>query len=198
MAATTKPPAVSLTALDLPAVEFLTDEQAENPSESVLNERVARYYHLTLTAVSRAVEIAQVSLLYAMALGQVFDIAFRRHTGEFADWLRAASGEDGEGRSKISTITAFRYRTLYLKRDMLFPKDGSEPTCRTLQEAYIKVGLLPAPQPADVPDITPPVFRLTFKTPEIPPDQWPPADRRDFLERTQPIVDLREKLAALV
>lgn len=144
-----------------------------------------------------AASAASLTVRHAIALGQIFAEAFRRHEGEFADWLSCAVGENAEGKPRICEKTALRYRTLWHKRDRLFPADGSEPECRTLQEAYIKCGLMPAPLTTDPAPADTAAFRVSFTLPPLAPEQWAPADRRAFLEKTEPIAQLREKLAAL-
>ncbi len=184
-------------AISFPAVAPLGDDEIRNPPEQALNDRLRSLHGNLKSAVALAVTAGMNSLCYAIAIGQIFHEAFRRHEGSFAAWLAFAVGEDAEGRPALSEQTARRWRTLWLKRDLIFPADGSQPTCRNLQEAYIKVGIMPAPQPIENATSTAPAFRLTWSTPAADIATWSPADRTAYLTKAEPIGRLYEQAKAI-
>jgi hypothetical protein len=179
-------------------VALVEDGELRGMPDSALAERLVGLFDGFNKWLAVAGSAVSWTVRHAVAMGQVFSEGFRRHDGEFGDWLRAVVGEDAEGNPRISVDTARRYRTLWAKRDLLFPADGAEPHFRNLSEAYTKVGLLPMPVRDGKSDpMERPLFRLSFTVPEVAPELWPPAERRSFLERTEPIAQLRERLVAL-
>jgi len=151
-----------------------------------LNTEFHRFYQIADSA-------QQGTIVAAVAMGQIFDEASKRFDGEFFEWVTATTG------GKISRTTAYNYRILWRQRARIFPPDGSAPTCRTLTDALIKVGLItdreetdPKPKGSALP------WKLTFvHTSSIPPEKWHEADRLAFLTATQPVADLRAKIEAL-
>ncbi len=141
-----------------------------------------------------AISAGSHTVRHAIALGQIFEEAFRRFSGEFGKWLTEAVGEDEHGQQRLSEQTARRYRTLWRKRDRIMPADGGVPTCKSITEAYIKCGIIPDPLPGNGSGEKEHLLRLTFAAPSIPIEQWPPAHVRDFLTKAEPIVELYAKV----
>jgi hypothetical protein len=136
-----------------------------------------------------AISAAANALHYAVRCGQILEEAFRRHEGEFGEWL-AANIAEHDGAKLISEETARKWRTLWRKRDNLFPPDGREPLARSITEAYIKLGLIPEPLETEPdPHAVKPCFHLTFSTSAQDVEKWPPAERRAFLTKAEPIVE---------
>lgn len=178
-----------------PLALFADKQLRDLPDSAILTRCIeintGLLYHQAISASA-----GNSTVQHACALGQLFSEMFRRHDGEFADWLQSL-GEDSEGRPRICEQTALRYRTLWAKRDQLFPPDGSPPTCKSLTEAYIKVGLIPAPKPTEKGTISGSPFRISFSPPKTPPEEWAPADRQAFLKATEQIMLIRQKVIAL-
>lgn len=149
-------------------------------------------YHVQL-----AVEHGAASVGHAIALGQVLEDTARRYKGEWEEWFEAALGSKGE--NVICLRTAYRYRALWNKRDKLVPSDGSEPECRSLTDAFIKCGILPAPPPAEKGEPpSPAVFHLVYNHSTTPPEEWSAEERQAYLDKTAPIVEMRAKVEACV
>lgn len=177
--------------------ELLAPDRIREIPDTELGRLVLELNTSLRQAHAIAMSAGSMTVRYAVAMGQIFQEAFRRHQGEFGEWLRAAVGEDPEGNMRISVETARRWRTLYEKRDRLFPVGEEAPECRTMTEAYIKVGLLPAPAPDEHPNAGQKIFRLTFTAPAVSPEEMPAADRREFMVKAEPIVQLYEKLKVI-
>jgi hypothetical protein len=161
---------------------------------AMLNIGGAKIGELTVIAISAASNALQ----YAVKCGQILEEAFRRHDGEFADWLACNIAEKADGKKLICEDTARKWRTLWRKRDQLYPPDGGEPLARTITEAYIKLGLIPEPiQTEPDPHAVKPVFHLTFSATVGDVEKWPPAERRAFLTKAEPIVRAYERALEL-
>ena len=159
-----------------------------------LNSTFAQFTQAQAIAASAG----SMTVRAAVAMGQLLEEAFRRFEGDFAAWLAASvpHGEDSE--PVISESTARRWRTLWKKRDLLFPPDGGEPTAKTLIEAYEKCGLIPARVPSDAPKGEAPLYRLQFSPPSVPPEKWPKATLLEFVQQTEPLFLVRQKALALL
>lgn len=179
-------------------LSLISDRDLDMP-DSILVQRLAvgaceveRLTQLTVTTAAQALRIA-------IANGQVLEKLFTRHDGEFAEWLEGAMAKKPDGDPLITERTARNWRTLYRKRDALFPPDESEPACRSLTEAYIKIGILPEPEQSDRdPHTVQSQLRLSYHLPDGDPSTWPAADRRIFLTKAEPIVRAYEAAKALV
>lgn len=175
-------------------ITLLEDDSLRHMPDSAIGQRLIELNAGLLHFQAIAASSGSLTVRHAVALGQLFEEAIRRHEGGFGEWLEHTTGEDSEGNPRICRMTAFRYRTLWKKRESLFPADGSEPECRSLTEAYIKVGLIPAPQQGSQEDANKPLFRLTFSVPKTPIEDWPEADRLTFLQKSEPIAEMRARL----
>lgn len=144
-----------------------------------------------------AISTATAALIHGVAMGQLLTVAFGRFEGEFETWLET-SVLDTDGKPLMSDETARKYRRLYEKRDAIFPPDESAPACRTLTDAYIKTELLPdRPEGAETMPQPTPFFRINFVHSDIEPGDWPAEKRAEFMAKTAPIAELREKVEAL-
>ncbi len=172
---------------------LLDDKELSKAPDSHLLARVAagepQVQHLVAIITSAGSQAIHI----AVSMGQCLEVLFKRHEGEFTEWLSMAFPLKPDGSDYISDDTARRYRTLWRKRDLVFPPDGSPPTCRNLTEAFIKVGAIPEPdENTRDPHQLPPPFRLSFHLPEGDPSNWAPAVRRDFLTRAEPVAKAYE------
>lgn len=156
-----------------------------------LHSEVVRLRDVAVSAVRRTIDAA-------VALGQIFDEAFRRYDGEFRDWLLATYGENAEGRPNFHEQTARRYRTLFNKRDLIYRPDGLDPECRTLTDAMIKCEIIPAAAPVPQPPPAQTFFRINTHFSEVPPEKWPREIQLAYLQETEPIVKTRDRLTQLV
>ena len=171
------------------ALTLLPDDRLASTPDSHLLSRIAAGETQLQNLCEIAISAASQSLRIAIALGQCFEQLFRRHEGEFSEWLAGALPKKADGSDFISEETARKYRTLWRKRDQIFPPDDSEPACRSLTEAYIKVGILPEPEESDRdPNNVQSQLRLSYHLPDGDPETWPPAERRAFLTKAEPIV----------
>jgi hypothetical protein len=180
------------------AVALMPDEALRKLPHEQLKAKIHTIHAQLGGCVQIAVAANSAAIYHAVALGQVLAEAMHRYEGEFEEWLDSIVERDAEGKPALSVTTARRYRTLYEKRFKIFPVDGSEPPPRNLVEAYIKAGILPEPQPGEAdPHAIKPLFRLTFALPTVPPEDWPPAERRAFLTRTEPLLEMVARVKAL-
>jgi len=177
---------------------LIADEALRTTPDSQLAARLNELNTGLLGSVQIAVSAGSMSVLFAVAMGQVLEEEMRRHEGEFAQWLETVIARDEEGKPRLSETTALRYRTLWRRRDLIFPVDGSMPTARNLTDAYQKVGILPEPDPARGNGKDAPFFRLAFAAPATPISLWPPKEIRAFLHRTEHIAELRVEAAKML
>ncbi len=176
----------------------LIEKTDDTPDSHLLMRISAAQVHIEHLA-ELAISAASQALRVAIASGQALEILFRRHEGEFAEWLAGAIPKKADGGELLCEKTARRYRTLWKKRDILFPPDGSEPPCRSLTEAYIKLGILPEPEAAEHdPNAVHSAFRLSYSLPSGDPETWAPADRRAFLTKAEPIVEAWNRARELI
>lgn len=139
------------------------------------------------------------AVLKAIAMGELLEVLFRRHEGEFAEWLKLNIVQDAEGEPIISDRSARVYRQLWRRRRELFPPDDSAPAPRSIADALRKLGILPDNEEIDQdPGAAKPLFRLVFSLPASDPATWPPLARRDFLTRAEPIVNAYNAAMALI
>lgn len=134
---------------------------------------------------------ARTAIEYAIVTGELLIIARERHRGEFLTWLEIYC-KDESGDPVFSQKTAQNYmRAVKFKATL-----GEEcPEFASLKELFIAAGILPAPETPDSitrPDA--PLFKLQFALNAPPPEEWQPMDRREFLERAKPVVDLYERV----
>jgi hypothetical protein len=169
-----------------------TDKLREQP-DSQLAARINELNTALEGCQQIAIAACAHTVHHAVALGQVLEEGMRRHAGEFKEWLKSTVARDEDGKPRLSYDTALRYRTLWKKRDLIFPPDGGEPAARNLTEAYIKCGLLPEPESGESGEKQETFFRLSFVAPATPIEEWPPGEVKAFLERTRPIEELRER-----
>lgn len=183
-----------------PTLTLLADEVVRRMPDSAMGRRIIELNTELLRFQAIAASAGSFTVRHAVALGQLFEEMFRRYEGEFGEWLRCAVGEDLEGRPRLSEDTARRYRTLWKKRDSLFPPDGSEPECKSLTEAYIKVGLIPAPvKSAESPSsVGQPLFKLMYVSQADAMATWPKSELQALLDRTEPIVRDRERARSIL
>ena len=173
------------------AVGLIEDNQLRTLPSPKLAARLNTIHTQLGGCVTIAVSAAAHAVHHAIALGQVLAEGMRRYEGDFAEWLASAGPSGEDGKPAISESTALRYRTLWAKREKIFPPDGSAPPPRNLYEAYVKVGLLPEPEAGggDA-DVVKALFRVTYSLPTTPPETWPPAERRAFLTKVEPLAKL--------
>lgn len=181
------------------ALTLIADTVLKDSRDSALVQRLAvgacEVERLTLITITTAAQALRI----AIANGQVLDELFRRHDGEFAEWLDGAIAKKDDGTPLVTERTARNWRTLYRKRDALFPPDQSEPACRSLTEAYIKLGILPEPEQTDRdPNTVQSQLRLSYHLPEGDPSNWPAAERRIFLTKAEPLVKAYQRAKELV
>lgn len=180
------------------ALALIPDSALKAPDSALVSRLSIGAYEverLTLITVTSAAQALRV----AIANGQVLEELFRRHDGEFAEWLEGAIAKKDDGTPLITEKTARNWRILYRKRDAIFPPDESEPACRSLTEAYIKLGILPEPEQTDRdPNTVQSQLRLSYHLPDGDPVTWSPADRRAFLTKAEPLVKAYEAAKALV
>lgn len=176
----------------------LADDELRDMPDSQLAARLNELNSTLDMSSNMAVAWGAHSVRVALAEGQVLEAAFKRHQGEFAEWLDSVIARDENGKPRLSLRTAFNYRTLWKKRDKVFPPDGSEPAARTMVEALQKAGIIPEALPSNSDSGEHPFFRLSFVRPAQPPALWPPSELRDFMERTKPIAELRAEAERLI
>jgi len=178
-----KPDPHSVALITCETDERAVRELAETP-DSKLVERLARGESQIEQLSAWAVSAAEQGMMVAIAQGQILEILFRRHEGEFAKWLSLQTRADGK--PLMSESTALRWRGLWKERDQIFPPDGSEPTCRARTKAYIKLEYLPEPEQSERdPAQSAPAFRVSCKLPTQAPDSLPPAIRREVLTKLE-------------
>jgi hypothetical protein len=137
---------------------------------------------LATTAAAQAVD-------HAIAAGELLLAERENRAGEFDDWLATLIAS----RDDFSRSTAYNYmRAVRYKKAL----DEPEPEFGSLKELYIAAGILPPPTADQKAPPKPPLFRIKFDLNGPPPEQWEPMDRREFLERVEPIVQLYERVKA--
>ncbi len=182
----------------LASADLIESDPRDIP-DSQLAARINTQNFALVERVQIAATAASQAVWLAILIGQACEIAMARHEGDFGTWLKSVVAHDPEGNPLLSESTARKYRMLYRKRDLLFPADGSAPPPRNISEAYVKIGLMPEPEASERDEKSVrPLFRVNYTLPDVPAEKWPAAEKRAFLERTQPIVDLREKLMSEV
>ena len=160
--------------LDLPDTQLLDRIRAADP-------HIAHLRDVAISAGRQCVDVA-------IAIGQVLEVLFKRHEGEFKEWLALALPKRDDGSDFISYDTALRYRTLWKNRARLLPVDGSSPSHRPLTDAYMKVEILPDPDPIERdPTVSVPCFRLVWTPPTTPPDEIPAIQRRALMTKAEPV-----------
>lgn len=111
--------------------------------------------------------------------------------GEFDAWLDAyRAGDD----AFPCRATCYNYMKAVRFRAAL---DDDCPEFASLKELYIAAGILPPPPaPDDTQRPGAPLFRLALAVNGPPPEEWESVQRRDFLQRAQPIIDLFRRVQA--
>ncbi len=138
------------------------------------------------------------AVLKAIAMGELLEVLFRRHEGQFAEWLSLNIIQDENGAPIISDRTARVYRQLWRRRAELFPPDDSNPAPRSIADALRKLGIIPDSEEIEAdPAASKPLFRLAFTLPPNDPATWPPLERREFLTKAEPIVRAWQALQAI-
>lgn len=114
-----------------------------------------------------------------------------RFQGDFDEWL------DGYCAEWFSRRTAYRYMAKV--RDLKAALGTDEPTLEQMKKALIASEILPESDGGggNGSSGTAPIFRLKLDLAGPPPEKWDPADRRDFLTRAKPVVDLYQRLQAV-
>jgi len=136
---------------------------------------------------------AGMAISHAIICGELLIIARDRHRGEFLAWLESYC-RDEEGNPIFSQATAYNYiRAVKYKAAL-----GVDcPEFSTLKELFIAAGILPPPTTADTSHRpAAPLFKLQFALNAPPPEEWESMDRKEFLERAKPVVDLYERVKA--
>lgn len=176
---------------------LLADKEARALTSDQIVERLTGLHSTFEEIRTLAISTATAALLHGVAMGQLLTVAFGRFEGEFEKWLETTV-LDPEGKPLMSDLTARKYRRLFEKRDSIFPPDDSMPQCRTLTDAYIKTELLPdRPEGAETMPQPIPFFRLNFVHSDIDPGEWPAEKRAEFMSKTAPIAEMRDKVLAL-
>lgn len=112
-----------------------------------------------------------------------------RFQGDFDEWL------DGYCSEWFSRRSAYRWMAKV--RDLRAVLGNDDPTLEELKKALIASEVLPsASASAGTGSIEPPLFRLKLDVNGPPPEEWDATDRREFLTRAQPVVDLYERVRA--
>jgi len=111
--------------------------------------------------------------------------------GEFDDWLEAYRAGD---EAFPCRATCYNYMKAVRFRETL---EDECPEFASLKELYIAAGILPPPPaPDDAQRPAQPLFRLALAVNGPPPEEWEPMQRRDFLQRAKPVVDLYDRVKA--
>jgi hypothetical protein len=112
-----------------------------------------------------------------------------RFQGDFDEWLENYCEEFFSRASAYRWIAKVRVLRLVLGKE--------KPTFEELKSALIASEVLPEPRPEhSASALPPPLFRLKLDVNGPPPEEWAPVDRKEFLERAKPIVDLYERVRA--
>jgi len=136
---------------------------------------------------------AAKAIAHAISCGELLIVARERHRGEFLAWLDGYC-RDEKGDPLFSQRSAYNY----IKAVKFKAALGEEcPEFSTLKELFIAAGILPPPTSADEIQRPPaPLFKLQFALNAPPPEEWLSMDRKEFLERAKPVVDLYERVRA--
>lgn len=136
---------------------------------------------------SRAAIIAQKhTLKNAIRIGELCEAATVLFPGNYEEWLEARG---------IAKMTAWRWRKCWEHRARLL---DDHPQLKTLTDAYVRLGLMPPPEPDDKPRLTerPPYqFRLVIDHAR-PIGQWPRIELDDFVRQTARVAELRQQAIA--
>jgi len=124
------------------------------------------------------------------------DLAELHGRGQFTAWLelQVESHDDFP-----SIATCWRYLKATRYKETL---GNGCPDFASIQELYIAAGILPPKESADSEGGSnssrreAPMFRLKFELAAPNPAQWQSIDRREFLQKAKPVVDLYEACKA--
>lgn len=134
---------------------------------------------------------SRLAIERAIAAGDLLLELREKLRGEFDDWLDAyRAGDD----AFPCRATCYNYMKAVRFRAAL---DDDCPEFASLKELYIAAGILPPPPGSDdTHRPAAPLFRLALAVNGPPPEEWEPLQRRDFLQRAQPVVDLFNRVKA--
>ncbi|MES2570579.1 MAG: hypothetical protein V4710_11065 [Verrucomicrobiota bacterium] len=111
-------------------------------------------------------------------------------SGDFDEWLEGYCSEWFSRRSA--------YRWIAVVNDLKATLGSPDPTFKQLCDAQRAIELLPEPFSTEEtkPANSTPLFRIAFSVNTTPPQEWSSHQRREFLEKSKPIVELYAQVAA--
>lgn len=182
-----------------PSGSLTTAERGKLRRRQSEPERIAEYRAAAAEVSQLRVEMEQARDFAIAAMASANKRAFilgtklielqERFQGDFDEWLDLWCAE------YFSRATAYRW--IRKVRDLRAVLGNDNPSLEELKKALIASEVLPEPSPDGAASTAPaPLFRLKLDLAGPTPDLWPPADRRDFLTRAKPVVDLYERVRA--
>jgi len=129
-----------------------------------------------------------------VAAGELLIEAREQLSGDFEDWLEAFIASLPEA-VKFSRSTAYNYMRAVRYKATL---SSDQPEFASMQELYLACGILPAKPKSDghAGGVEAPVYTLSLKLNAPEPEKWNSMDRKEFLQKARPVVDLYERVKA--
>jgi hypothetical protein len=156
--------------------------------------RIIELHLIVERAKVSAVAWARSGIEAMIAAGEcLIEIRDNLADGDWGEWLDSLIQSLPEDCS-FSRRTAYNYiRAVRFKSTL----EDEFPAFHSVRELYIASGIMPQPPSSEPPgERPPPLYCLTWKPNATPPEQWEPMDRREFLEKAKPIIDLYERVQA--
>jgi len=161
--------------------------------EERLWERVVEYHGTVQQSRDACLAWARQGLKALIAAGELLIEAREKLSGDFEDWLEAQIASLPE-EARFSRKTAGNYMRAVRFKESL---EDDDPEFASVKELYIAAGILPLPPPGGQGGSgSAPVYTLSLKLNAPEPEKWDPMDRREFLQKAKPIIDLYERVKA--
>lgn len=157
-------------------------------------ERILEQHQIVQKSRDACLAWAHQGMTALVAAGELLKDAREKLSGDFDDWLASfIAGLPDE--VKFSRSTAYNYmRAVTYKASLT----ATDPEFASIKELYIAAGIMPKPPESsgNGSKAAPPVYSLTLRLNAPEPEKWDSMDRREFLQKAKPVIDLYERVKA--
>lgn len=161
--------------------------------EAGLVEDVLAQHQILQESRENALAWARRGITAMITAGQRLIEAQKALSGDFDDWLKAWTSSLPE-EIRFSYRTAYNYMRAVRYLDEL---ESPDPKFASVQELFIAAGIMPQKPEANGSAARPaPLYTLNLRVNAPPPEKWSSMDRREFLQKAQPVVELYERVKA--